>query len=335
MKEASKMLPLLTWTDSPRSTCSPESESGPTPCAPLDGPTTETCGQFPVLASLSARQAKALGLLTSGTSGQPRTISSSANILSRLLANKLRVVTASLGSTLWRLTWKQRHTPGGRWIPALRASERRTGGSDCTGWPTPQARDHKGADLHGPHDRGVKGPPLNEVCRLAGWPTPNANIIDAKPNPPILGNRKPTDPQIGLADVAVHLTGWTTPSATDGERAGTMTPNMTGSSLTQMSTLAGWATPNCSDATRGSSETWQDKKMRGAHTGMSLLDQAAICGPARLTASGEMLTGSSAKMESGGQLNPAHSRWLMALPKEWDDCAVMATHSTRSKRKRS
>jgi hypothetical protein len=38
---------------------------------------------------------------------------------------------------------------------------------------------------------------------------------------------------------------------------------------------------------------------------------------------GQTLNGSLAETASRGQLNPAHSRWLMGYPKEWDKVSPM------------
>lgn len=132
--------------DLPNAISSPASESGATPCAKPDGPMTEKSGPAVARANLSARQAKEAGLLTSGTYG-PRFITSSESVrLESSLVSRLRVKTASLGSTLFRLTWKQRDTPLGVSISALRASVLRTSGKDCTSagvgtWQTPKAHD--------------------------------------------------------------------------------------------------------------------------------------------------------------------------------------------------
>jgi hypothetical protein len=91
----------------------PESESGPTHCAPPAGKMDDQSGPVLVRASLSARQAKELGLLTSGTYGQHSSISLASAILQSSLENKLRARTQIFGSTLYKLTWKPWVTPSG------------------------------------------------------------------------------------------------------------------------------------------------------------------------------------------------------------------------------
>ncbi|SUH14257.1 DNA-cytosine methyl transferase [Salmonella enterica subsp. enterica] len=90
-------------------------------------------------ASLSARQAKEMGLLTSGTFGHTSSTSSASADLSMSLANRLQQVTQTHGSTLYKQTWKEWDTPSGLCRSRQRASVRRTSESELTGWPTPVA----------------------------------------------------------------------------------------------------------------------------------------------------------------------------------------------------
>lgn len=126
-----------TYADLTSATSLPASASGALRFAALDGLTIVQFGQVLAPANLSARQAKELGLLTSGICGPRSSTSSRSADLQQSLASRLQALTASLGSTLYKLIWKPRSTPSGRPICALRASVPRTSDSDCTGWPTP------------------------------------------------------------------------------------------------------------------------------------------------------------------------------------------------------
>jgi hypothetical protein len=163
-------------------TSSPASASGPTRSGEPDGRTTDQYGRARAPASLSARQAEAAEQLTSGTSGRTGSISSMSADLQQSLASKLAVKTVSGGSILYELTWKERGTPAGLSIPALRASARRTSDSASTlppaGWPTPMARDtrHHYNAREKQLARESRGPGLllTEAVHLAGWDTPTS-----------------------------------------------------------------------------------------------------------------------------------------------------------------
>jgi len=288
----------------PSVTSSPVSVSGHTPYDELVGTIPVQSGPVPARASLSAAQARKKGLLTSGTYGQTSIGSSSSAALQSSLESRLQARLSSLGSTLYKLTWKPWVTPSGVSRFRLRASVLRTSVTDCSGWPTATASDSRG--LPGYRKDGAPKPELTAVAQFASWATPSArDWKSASASTEFLEQRleQRLEQSRGkpLSEQAFTLVGWQTPTAN--------TPG---------------GTPDQALARK--------EKVSCGNSVTCLPHQVQLIGPARLTVSGEMLTGSAAGTESGGQLNPAHSRWLMGLPAEWCDCAPTETRSTRKRR---
>src|SRR5262245_52098783 len=141
MSEALKKSSQMTLEDSPNVTSSPASGSGAMPLERLDGQMILPCGPAAVPARVSVQAGNGAASQISVTYGLHGSGSLRSAALTQSLANKYQAKTASLGSTLFRLTWKERTTPSGRLIPAQRGSAGRTLDNDSTSWPIPNTVD--------------------------------------------------------------------------------------------------------------------------------------------------------------------------------------------------
>src|SRR6516164_7281611 len=173
--EALRKSGLKTSGDSPSATGSPASEYGVTHYATLDGQMILPFGQAPAPARVSVQAGSGKASQISVTYGPHGSGSFWSSVLTQSLASRLREKTDSPGSTLFRLTWKERVTPSGRVIPALRASGRRTSGSACISWQTPTVEDagRKGSP-EGWKERQTSGARLRNQVHLASWATPRS-----------------------------------------------------------------------------------------------------------------------------------------------------------------
>ena len=88
--------------------------------------------------------------------------------------------------------------------------------------------------------------------------------------------------------------------------------------------MSHWATPT----TRDYKGAGPDGRVRDGVLQMDSVDRQVV-------GIGQMPTTSLASTINRGQLNPAHTRWLMGYPAEWDDSAPTETLSSLKRRRQS
>lgn len=328
----------MSFADLLNATSSLESEDGASHSDKQDGPTIGQRGRVPAHASLSARQAKEMGLMTSGTYGQPSSGLFGSVSPARSLVNRLRVKTDLLGSTLFGLTWKVRVTPLGRQIFALRASVRRTSGNGFGSVPTPMAGT--------PAQNGNSAAGNNDYSRVV------VEQFHSVPTPKSQNKNEPGEHGQGGKDLQTTIAQQFSPVATPismdaselGQSKSTSKDRKTYSvghmplsgQVLQFQPLA---TPSASDDRQYSEESmaqFLENGNVGGH-GMDMNSHAQMFPPDSQADSGQTQDGNSAETESTDpgkeKLNAQYSRFLMGYPPIWCIAARLATRSLAERKK--
>lgn len=209
------------------------------------------------------------------------------------------------------------------------------------GWLTTRAEDAESSGMR--RSRGIADT-MTAVASLTAWGTPAAR--DWKSGD---ASQETLDKNARPLNELAMLTARKTPCVPNGGRG----PHLDGKTKDQIgleneAKLSGWATPNAHERPR-TVENWRENSARLKANNPNLgelqfqlssetllcewtVDQSTDSGPGPI---GFLLGPNGWETRpASGQLNAAHSRWLMGLPPAWDDCGVTAMASSRKRPKR-